>query len=98
MKNRLSSATRNRLAFALALSAASLLGVAAPVRQAGATAIPHQCPQNYNTYIVYYSDPAKTHPICQEAFSCYNGTETNYCPSGHTNYWTIICGGLCSPA
>lgn len=95
MKNSLSAATWKRLTLTLALSTAGLLGLMAPVSQVNATAVHPVCDWSHNGIIIYYSDPAKLHGICQESLPCYGGQESNHCTSSHTNYWTIFCSGVC---
>jgi hypothetical protein len=83
--------TWKRLTFAVVLSFV-VVALITPATPAGAIAVPRACTTNQSTIIVYYSDSAKTHPICQDVlYACPGFSPTHFCDGSKTPYYTTYC-------
>lgn len=90
MKNILRPGTWKRLACAVALTAAALIGPATP---SNALPFPDQCAWNEVTYIAYYSDATYQHISCMDIlYPCPNTSPPHACDGYETPYSRRSCG------
>ena len=93
MRNKLRPSTWKRLTCALALAGAVLTGLIVPASPGNATPVTPACAFNQTVIRVYYSDAARTHPVCQDIVSP-QACRTYYCDA--TPYYKDSCGSYCS--
>lgn len=92
MRHALRRGTWKRLTFALALAAAVLTGLIAPVSSGHAIPPPANCGSNQSTIIIYYSSSTYQNATCQDIlYACPGFSPTNMCRTSKTPWTRTVC-------
>lgn len=92
MRDALRRGTWKRLTFALALAAAVLTGLLAPVSSGHAIPPPANCGSNQSTIITYYSSSTYQNAVCTDVlYACPGYSPTDFCRNSKTIYSKTTC-------